>query len=319
MHSEILSNASCFCPNAASLPAFDMDDTAALQECGDLSLEIDELSPATQMFLSSSPSLQIQNWQNVTPTLSSSQAPVQAPSLPLPPPSRRSTIEPESRAVSSSGAQAAKSAAKGHLTKRAVLDRGKPASNASRRTPRVKALACAAAADGHRDSAEFFEKSHGGLLSPPPALPSSDFPIFPADNEAPVLLSANAAAPVCTPQKIEAKHAGRQSKLLRPSPNVSLFSGSKRNDRNDPTADASPRTAPPPPTDPATRAIPFDLASVLHIGPSQPVPAPPSPLRRTNDQPLLLPAASSSDSDFLQIQQFLHSRSGRAARLSLVA
>ena len=258
-----------------------MDDTAALQECSDLSLEIDELSPATQMFLSSSPSLQIQSWQNVTPTLSSSQAQVQAPSMPLPPASRRSTIEPESRrAASSSGTQAVKSAAKGHLTKRAALDRSKPASNAKSpsRPPKVKALACAAAADSHRDSAEFFEKSHGGLLSPPPALPSSDFPIFPVDDEARSLLSVNAAAPVCTPQKIEAKHAGRQSKLLRPSPNVSLFSGSKRNDRNDTPADASPRTAPPPAIDPAARAISIDLASALHIGAGQPVPAPPSPL-----------------------------------------
>jgi len=294
----------------AARPYIKMDDTTALQECVDLSLEMDELSPATQMFLSSSPSLQSHKWDNVTPTLASSIESEQPPFQPLPPATRRPTNPPAaSRPTASSAAQLIKSASKGNLAKRSVLDRGKSASKAkspSGPTPNAKSLALARAAEEHRDSAEFFERSNGGLLSPPYAFAASNFPLLPVEDAAPSVPSA-VSAPVFTPQKIIAKTPGRDSKLLRPSPNVSLFSGSKRKDRTDAAADAA--SAPPLQSSVesnATRTL--DLATALQIGPGKPVPAPPVPPYQVQQQLPGLSTAPSSDVDFLHIQQFLASR-----------
>ena len=285
-----------------------MDDTTALQECGDLSLEIDELSPATQMFLSSSPSLQSHNWESVTPTLSSSIAYVQPPIQPLPPATRRSRNEQSATRMSSSGgAHANKHTEKGPATARNALDRGKSASKS--KTPsgalKMRSSALAVAEDAHRDSAEFFEKPNGGLLASPPAFDSSDFLLLPADDMAKGTYSLAQAAPVYTPQKIEAKLTGRNSKLLRPSPNVSLFSGNKRNGRSDALADASPNPLHSS-VDIASRT--YDLAAALQIGPGKPVPAPPAPTHCAKEQPHGLSNAFSSDMEFLQIQQFLAQR-----------
>ena len=287
-----------------------MDDTTALQECVDLSLEMDELSPATQMFLSSSPSLQGHNLDNITPTLASSVELEQPPPQPLPPAARRLMDGPAaSRPSSSSTAQLIKSAAKGNVAKRTVLDRGRPASKAkspSGPPPKAKSLALAHAAEGHRDSAEFFERSNGGLLSPPPVFASSYFPLLSVDDAAPSVPSVAAPAPVCTPQKIVAKPACRDSKLLRPSPNVSLFSGSKRKDRIDATADAA--SSPPQSTAETHTSRALDLASALQFGPGKPVPAPPIPHLHVQQQLPGLSAVPSTDVEFLQIQQFLASR-----------
>lgn len=203
-----------------------------------------------------------------------------------------------------------KSSARAQLNKRAALDRGKSSSKPKSPSdvPKVKTQAGAVAADGHRDSAEFFEKYHGGLLSPPPALSSSEFPLFPADDATHSLTSVNAAAPVFTPQKIEAKRAGHSSKLLKPSPNVSLF---KRNERIDIASDALPRVLSQPAVDAGLRAV--DLASSLQFGPGKPVPAPPSPPHHVKDQSGVLPSSAASDSEFHQIQHFLASRLHSAA------
>jgi hypothetical protein len=281
-----------------------MDDTTALQECGDLSLEIDELSPATQMFLSSSPSLQGHNFDNITPTLSSSIASVQPPPQPLPSTARRSRNEQAARLPS---AIANKPREQGRASVRSTLERAKVDSKAkSPSGAKVKSFALAVAAGEHRDSAEFFEKRDGGLLSPPPAFSSSEFLLLPVDDMAHSVPSVLESTPVCTPKKIEAKHGGRHSKLVRPSPNVSLFSGRKNKDGYDATLDASP----PKPAHPTTESLSrtFDLVAALQIGPGKPVPAPPAPALHVEEQPLGLSKSNSSDFEFLQIQQFLASR-----------
>jgi hypothetical protein len=281
-----------------------MDDTTAFQECGDLSLEIDELSPATQMFLSSSPSLQGHDFDNITPTLSSSIASVQPPPQPLPSTARRSRNEQAARAPS---AIASRSREQGHTGVRSSLERAKVASKSkSSSGAKVKSFALAVAAGEHRDSAEFFEKRDGGLLSPPPAFSSSDFLLLPVDDMSQSVPSIMESPPVCTPKKIEAKHGGRNSKLVRPSPNVSLFSGSKNKDRHDATTDASPPKPAHPAVDSVSRT--FDLVAALQIGPGKPVPAPPAPALHVEEQPLPLSKTNSSDVEFFQVQQFLASR-----------
>jgi hypothetical protein len=284
-----------------------MDDTTALQECGDLSLEIDELSPATQMFLSSSPSLRSHDWDNVTPTLVSSIASEQPPPQPLPPATRRSRNEQTTRVPPSGGALPIKTAERGHSATRPALERGKSASKSKSPSgaPKIKSLALAVAAGTHRDSAEFFERPNGGLLSPPPTF-ASDFLLFSADHLVQSVPSVAKSTPVCTPNKIDAKSTGRNSKLLRPSPNVSLFSGSKRKDRSDLIPDTTSSVPSQPTADSATRAT--DLATALHIGPGRPVPAPPAPTHPAKHKQQESSNVTSSDNEFLHIQQFLASR-----------
>ncbi len=297
----------------ASVLSVIMDDTTALQECGDLSLEIDELSPATQMFLSSSPSLRSHDWDNITPTLVSSSASEQPPSQPLPPASTRSKAEPTKRLPSSGAALSVKSAEKGRSAARPALERGKSASKSKSPSgdPKVKSFALAVAASTHRDSAEFFERPNGGLLSPPPAFASSDFLLLSADQLVQSVPCVAKSTPVCTPNKIDAKSTGRNSKLLRPSPNVSVFSGSNRKDQRDLTTTTSSSAPSQPTADSATRAL--DFAVALHIGPGRPVPAPPVPVHPAKHQQQELSYATSSDNEFLQIQQFLASRCSEAA------
>jgi hypothetical protein len=290
-----------------------MDDTTAFQECSDLSLEIDELSPATQMFLSSSPSLQSHHWNTATPTLSSSTALEQPPLLPLPPATRRTKADQAAMRGSSVGATQIMNSARVIVTKRNTTDRGKvgPKAKSPSSAPKTKALARAVEANEHRDSAEFFETSSVGLLSQSSNLASTDFPLFSVDDtasSAPVV----PATPVCTPHKIETNQAGRHSKLLRPSPNVSLFSATKHKERSDLEADASPRAPSQQITaDKCSRAI--DLASTLQIGPGKSVPVPPSPSRHTKDDPFGLSVAPSLDFEYLKIQQFLANRCIQAA------
>jgi hypothetical protein len=288
-----------------------MDDTTALQECSDLSLEIDELSPATQMFLSSSPSLQSHHWNTVTPTLGSSSALEQPPLLPLPPAAGRSkTDQAAICGVSVCAAQMINSS-RGKLPKRTVADRGKaaPKPKSPSSAPKTKAFARAVESNEHRDSAEFFVNSNGGLLSPSSNFASTDFPLFSVDDAASSAPVVPAAAPVCTPHKIEANQAGRHSKLLRPSPNVSLFSASKHKERKHLEADTSPRVPPPHVT------ADKDLASTLQIGPGKSVPVPPVPPRHITDYPFRLSVASSSDVEYLKIQQFLANRCSQEAFL----
>jgi hypothetical protein len=288
-----------------------MDDTTALQECSDLSLEIDELSPATQMFLSSSPSLQTPHWNTVTPTLGSSTALEQPPPQPLPPAVGRSkTDQAAICGISVCAAQMIHSS-RGKLPKRNVADRVKavPKPKSPSSAPKTKALARAVESNEHRDSAEFFVNSNGSLLSPSSNFASTDFPLFSVDDAAISAPVVPAAAPVCTPHKIEANQAGRHSKLLRPSPNVSLFSASKHKERNHLEAETPPRAPPP------HFAADKDLASTLQIGPGKSVPAPPVPPRHITDDPFRLSVPSSSDFEYLKIQQFLANRCSQEACL----
>jgi hypothetical protein len=290
-----------------------MDDTAALQECVDLSLEIDEFSPATQMFLSSSPSLQNSSWISQTPVLRSASESEQPQLLDLQqlgPQTQNSTSCRLSQERGSSRltqcVQPVKSASKKRFSRGIAHDRGKAPSASKSPSNAAKLKLLAVPSSEHRDSAEFFERHNGGLLSPDPVFSSADFALLPADDASNLAPSVPSSTSICTPKKIEAKSTAYNSKLLRPSPNVSLFSGSKSKNRTDSGSGSSPRAL----SKPACDAVPcaVDLAAALQIGAGKPVPAPPIPLICTQDTSCAVSAVHAADADFLQIQHFLSSR-----------